>query len=287
MKPSLFTLSALLLTPLAALYAADAPIPAAKSTIDRHALVTRHNITWNEVAGRLPLGNGEFCFGADGSGLQTFAGNSMSHWGWHSFPLPEGWTPDRVPSTGHLPEGPQYRRRQFSCRHGCHPYLDVRQSSHHESRTSAPDASGWARLDAQRHHWPETNPRSVDGRADLALSDRWPGGERRDLRASEPRLGGGSNRVAAGGQRRTGGGFGFRLSVIDRIRPGWATSPGPAVMPRSRSCQGERRIDFTRRVDAVTYHAALAVGHGLFHPRTETCFSREEARHQACRIRGR
>jgi hypothetical protein len=27
------------------------------------------------------------------------------------------------------------------------------------------------------------------------------------------------------------------------------------------TCQGERRIDFTRRVDAVTYHAALAAGH--------------------------
>lgn len=68
--------------------------------IDRQALVARHNIIWNEVAGRIPLGNGEFCFGADGTGLQTFSGNSMSHWGWHSFPLPEGWTPDLVPAAG-------------------------------------------------------------------------------------------------------------------------------------------------------------------------------------------
>jgi hypothetical protein len=73
--------------------------------INRHALVTRHKITWNEPTKHLPLGNGEFSFGADGTGLQTFAGNSMSHWGWHSFPLPDGWTPDRVPATGTFQKG--------------------------------------------------------------------------------------------------------------------------------------------------------------------------------------
>jgi len=73
--------------------------------IDRHALVTRHNIHWNEPAGQIPLGNGEFCFNADGTGLQTFGGNSMAHWGWHSFPLPVGWTADRVPPTGTFQQG--------------------------------------------------------------------------------------------------------------------------------------------------------------------------------------
>ena len=29
----------------------------------------------------------------------------MSHWGWHSFPLPEGWTSHRVPSTGTFQKG--------------------------------------------------------------------------------------------------------------------------------------------------------------------------------------
>lgn len=103
MKRTLIVLTAMLLAPLAALCAANTA--AAKSKIDRHALVSRHNITWNNVVGCLPLGNGEFCFGADGSGLQTFAGNSMSHWGWHSFPLPKVWTLDRVPSTGTFQKG--------------------------------------------------------------------------------------------------------------------------------------------------------------------------------------
>ncbi len=77
----------------------------AASPIDRHALVARHNIAWNDLAGQIPLGNGEFCFNADGTGLQTFGGSSMAHWGWHSFPLPDGWTADRVPATGTFQKG--------------------------------------------------------------------------------------------------------------------------------------------------------------------------------------
>jgi len=69
--------------------------------IDRKALVTRHNIRWGwEERGQIPMGNGEFCFNVDGTGLQTFGGNTMSHWGWHSFPLPEGVTQDQIPPTG-------------------------------------------------------------------------------------------------------------------------------------------------------------------------------------------
>src|ERR1017187_3531362 len=73
--------------------------------IDRYALVTRHNIQWNSSTGTIPLGNGEFCFNADGTGLQTFGGNSMSHWAWHSFPLPSGVTADQIPATGTFETG--------------------------------------------------------------------------------------------------------------------------------------------------------------------------------------
>ena len=106
MNHALLLLAGLLLLPLAAVHAAGAAREQAKPKgIDRHALVTRHNIEWDDVAGQVPLGNGEFCFNADGTGLQTFGGNSMSHWAWHSFPLPEGWTADRVPATGTFQQG--------------------------------------------------------------------------------------------------------------------------------------------------------------------------------------
>ena len=64
-----------------------------KAPIDRRALVTRHNVVLTAFDGDRPLqvGNGEFAFGMDATGLQTFAPfNTMSHWGWHSGPLPSG-----------------------------------------------------------------------------------------------------------------------------------------------------------------------------------------------------
>lgn len=76
-----------------------------KEPIDRHALVTRHNIEWNDLHGQIPLGNGEFCFNVDATGLQTFGGSTMSHWGWHSNPLPPGCTPADLPPTGTVETG--------------------------------------------------------------------------------------------------------------------------------------------------------------------------------------
>ena len=60
--------------------------------IDRHALVTRHNVTLTNANEHqtLQVGNGEFAFGVDVTGLQSIYGNTLSHWGWHSFPLPAG-----------------------------------------------------------------------------------------------------------------------------------------------------------------------------------------------------
>ncbi len=66
---------------------ADSPTP-----IDRHALVARHDIDWPSLEGQIPLGNGNFAFNADGTGLETVGGNTMSHWSWHNFPLPPGVT---------------------------------------------------------------------------------------------------------------------------------------------------------------------------------------------------
>lgn len=71
--------------------------------IDRRALVRRHNITLNKPDPLTPLsiGNGEFAFTADITGLQTFpeyhqqgmALGTQSQWGWHSMPNPNGYKP--------------------------------------------------------------------------------------------------------------------------------------------------------------------------------------------------
>ena len=78
---------------------------AADRAIDRHALVTRHHLEWDGLEGQIPLGNGEFCFNADATGLQTFGGSTMSHWGWHSAPLPAGCTLADLPPTGTVETG--------------------------------------------------------------------------------------------------------------------------------------------------------------------------------------
>ena len=73
--------------------------------IDRHALVTRHNL---EVTKSEPVqvGNGEFAFTADITGLQSFEENCiMSHWGWHSSPLPPGQTIDDFKWTTKMTHG--------------------------------------------------------------------------------------------------------------------------------------------------------------------------------------
>jgi len=69
--------------------------------IDRHALVTRHNISLSKPDSLTPLsvGNGEFAFTADISGLQAFPEfhdkgmplGTQSQWAWHSMPNPEGY----------------------------------------------------------------------------------------------------------------------------------------------------------------------------------------------------
>ena len=63
-----------------------------RTKIDRKAVVDRHRIVTTQTDPRSPaqVGNGEFAFSADITGLQTFVPfNTMSQWSWHSFPLPE------------------------------------------------------------------------------------------------------------------------------------------------------------------------------------------------------
>ena len=68
---------------------ADQP-PAAH--LDRKSIVDRHRVVLEkaDAATVLQVGNGEFAFGVDVTGVQTLYGNTMSQWGWHSNPLPPG-----------------------------------------------------------------------------------------------------------------------------------------------------------------------------------------------------
>src|SRR5688572_19427527 len=73
---------------------------AGSSSIDRAALVSRHNPVLRQLDPLSPLtvGNGEFAFTADITGLQTLMSEyenamplcTMSQWGWHTRPAPKG-----------------------------------------------------------------------------------------------------------------------------------------------------------------------------------------------------
>jgi len=72
-----------------------------KAPIDREALVTRNNPQVNsfDSLASFTVGNGEFAFTVDATGLQTFPDKykqgvplgTQSQWGWHSFPNPNNF----------------------------------------------------------------------------------------------------------------------------------------------------------------------------------------------------
>ncbi len=95
MKISLLT--SIFLLGAVALHGADATTP-----IDRHALVSRHNpvITRVDPWAPLSVGNGEFAFTADITGLQTFGDyyhqngiplETLARWAWHENANPAGY----------------------------------------------------------------------------------------------------------------------------------------------------------------------------------------------------
>ncbi len=77
--------------------------------IDRHSLVKRHNVVLMaaDIHSPLSVGNGEFAFTTDVTGLQTFETefnrgiplSTMSQWGFHTAPSSRGYTLDKFPLT--------------------------------------------------------------------------------------------------------------------------------------------------------------------------------------------
>jgi hypothetical protein len=73
-----------------------------EAPIDRHALVSRHDVDVHgaDPMGAMAVGNGSFAFNFDITGLQSFPEyyaktmpiGILSDWGWHHFPNPAGYT---------------------------------------------------------------------------------------------------------------------------------------------------------------------------------------------------
>ena len=77
------------------------------TAIDRHALVSRHDVVVHGFApdGAMAVGNGEFAFNFDATGMQTFPEfyqktmpiGILSTWGWHRFPNINNYSLDDFP----------------------------------------------------------------------------------------------------------------------------------------------------------------------------------------------
>ena len=258
--PAVCMMVLLLAAPLT-IHAAEPSASAGNSRIDRHAVVSRHNITWNEVSARLPLGNGEFCFGADGTGLQTFSGNSMSHWGWHSFPLPEGWTADRVPATGTFQKGRNTGGDQFP------PGTEAIRKWMFDN----PHIMNLGRLRLTRREGRALVPDDIKDQ-DRNL-DLWTG-----VQSSHFRIGGQGVQVVtcvhpqldmvvvriesplvASGELEVALDFPYPSLTNSSWVGDFGRTEGNATLA---TLEGKQRINFVRRVDAATYHAAIQVEKG-------------------------
>ncbi len=115
-----------------------------QAAIDRYSLVTRHNVevTGPDTLASLSVGNGEFAFTVDATGLQTFPEyyengiplGTQSHWGWHSFPNNGDYVMEDVAYTFTAADGRQV------------PYA----TQHEEGR--AAEATHWLRTNPHRLH---------------------------------------------------------------------------------------------------------------------------------------
>lgn len=122
--------------------------PNRRATVDRHAVRLRGL----DPLSPLQVGNGEFAFAVDPTGLQTFpeaypveGGGSllgtMAQWAWHSLPAPRDYSLSET-------------LRDYDSPHGRVPYVDLSSETHDAANQT--DAERWLRgnphKDPARHH---------------------------------------------------------------------------------------------------------------------------------------
>lgn len=113
--------------------------------IDREALVARNNpqVSAFDSLASLSVGNGEFAFTVDVTGLQTFPERyskgvplgTQSQWGWHSFPNPQNFQPEDALKEFDFGRG---HKELYACQ--------FKETGRQQ------DASNWLRMNPHRLH---------------------------------------------------------------------------------------------------------------------------------------
>ena len=128
----------------------------------------------------LSVGNGEFAFTVDVTGLQTFAEayeqtiplGTLSQWGWHTAPNPEAWTIDRFRFKEFDSHGREGRLRRHPGRAHARDQVAARESAPAAPRPDRLRADARRRPHgrARRSHRHRADARSLERRASPAAS---------------------------------------------------------------------------------------------------------------------
>ena len=185
----------------------------------------------------------------------------MSHWGWHSFPLPEGWTPERVPATGTFQRGRNKGGDIFPP--GTDPIrvwmfdnphimnlgrLRLVKSRGRDLTTS--EISGLTRI-VELWSGLQTSNFRLDGQPVSVETCVHPTLDLVAVRILSPLLASGELEVVLD--------FAYPALRNDAWVGDFQRPTGHATEAAFR---GTQRMDVVRKVDAVTYHVSLATGEG-------------------------
>jgi hypothetical protein len=226
----------------------------ARPAIDRRAVVERHNPVLRAFDPRSPLsvGNGEFAFTADVTGLQTFPALydqqmplcTMSQWGWHTLPNPSG-------------QGPSDLRLAMFDTYG-------RKVGYASSSDGQVDLFNWLRENPHRLHLGKIGfaiEKPGDVAAAVQTLDLWTGILRSEFQwngqrvvvetACHPKL----DLLAVRVRGRAPVGFEFPYGSGAMNAADW----GHPEKHRSReAASGANRLDIVRDLDRDTYSVSIA-----------------------------
>ncbi len=240
---------------------------AAAEPIDREALVRRHNpvIRKVDVDAPLSVGNGNFGFGADVTGLQTFADEYHRHgvptetlcrWAWYSEPNSEGFTLDdagedytradgrvvRYPTDQDGEAGQWLRRNPRN-----HPLAQLRFVGR-DGAELEPDDIGKPEQTLDLWRGVIDSRFSIDGSPVKVTTSCHPGQDLLAFRIESDLLESGDLAVRVAFPR--GHDEAVKLTpALDWSKPDSHRTDAKAT--------GDSRVDLTRRRDALEYHVAV------------------------------
>ena len=233
--------------------------------IDRHALVTRHNVEVHAIDpnGAMAVGNGDFAFNFDVTGLQSFPEyyaktmpiGILSDWGWHSFPNPKGYSLDKFQMTSIPKNDRQFVFPDASTSHPAPDAAYLRANPHRfglgriglemtHSDGSKVQITDLANIDERLDLWTGilTSSFTVDGSPVHVETVAHPDRDEVGIRIDSP--------LIANGRIKVRTAFPYAL---DSFGPDYQDWDHPAAHTTVLTRRGANAADFTRTLDATHY----------------------------------